>query len=80
MEKTHVYTFHPFLIICEMLPLYNVTALWVFHRTDVLYRGVNTTHRAAAISQTDCSSDHKRTPKGPLGFQSCDVALLKEDL
>ena len=62
MEKTHVYTFHPFLIVCEMVPLYNVTALWVFDLRGIYHR-VNTAHRAAARSQADSSADHERTPK-----------------
>lgn len=61
VEKTRVCTFHPFPIVCEMLPLYNVTALWVFRGTDGLYHSVGTTHRVAALSQTDCSTDHERT-------------------
>ena len=48
-QKRHIYTIHPFLLICEIIPLYNVIALWVFHRTDVLYHGINTTHRAAPL-------------------------------
>lgn len=59
--KKHVYAVHPFLLVCEMLPLYNVVAPWTFHRTDVLYHGTNTAHGAAPFPQTDCSLAHGST-------------------